>query len=154
MASISIVVNVADLDPLLARLEMAPSLMREASDKAMLPSVLAVQEQVRDRTPVVTGRLISSERWDVGINATEVTGAVFTNVSYAPYVEGGRGPVEAKRAKALRFQSRDGKLIFRKRVGPAAGRHMFREGWQAARPEVIRFFVDAARDVTRAIAGK
>lgn len=50
------------------------------------------------------------------------TGVDVQAIPYAKWAIGGRGPVVAKRAKALRFYDRSGKVIFRKRVGPAPAR--------------------------------
>lgn len=47
-----------------------------------------------------------------------VAGVNYEEARYFQYVIEGRGPVEARKAKALRFEV-DGKVIFRKRVGPA-----------------------------------
>jgi hypothetical protein len=48
-------------------------------------------------------------------------GEIVATEKYASFVENGRGPVEVKRAKFLRFEI-DGQLFFRKRVKEAAPR--------------------------------
>lgn len=48
-------------------------------------------------------------------------GEIAATMPYASYVENGRGPVVAKKARFLRFVI-DGVVFFRKRVGPAAPR--------------------------------
>lgn len=117
----------------------------------MAKSVLLVEGAVKARTPRVTGRLFSSINGRVtGIG--EVTGRVGANVSYARFVERGRGPVVATRAKALRFRGRDGRMIFRRAVGPALGRFMFREGLAASAESIRGFFRDSAKRVTEFIA--
>lgn len=55
---------------------------------------------------------------------------------YAGAVNFGRGPVVAKRAKALRFEV-NGEIIFRKSVGPAPAQHFAEKGLQAAEPQIM-----------------
>lgn len=63
--------------------------------------------------------------------------------NYAQAVEFGRGPVVAKRARMLRFQLRDGTVLFRKRVGPAKAQHFLGRAFDASRSSLDRE-VDAA----------
>lgn len=72
---------------------------------------------------VRTGRLRSSlELRVVSGGGRRVRILVGTRVKYAPIVHNGRGPVVAKRAKALRFTLPNGNVVIRKSVGPARPR--------------------------------
>lgn len=44
---------------------------------------------------------------------------VYSNAEHAPYVEFGRGPVEAEEGEYLKFTDENGNVIFRKRVDAA-----------------------------------
>lgn len=50
---------------------------------------------------------------------TITVGVSYEQIPYARWALEGRGPVQAIRAKALRFYDENGKPVFRKRVGPA-----------------------------------
>lgn len=135
--------EVDGVDRVLAGLKAAPGIIEAADREAMGKSVFVVEAAVKSRTPRVTGRLFSS------INGRTSTigglhGSVRTNVHYARYVESGRGPVEAKPGGFLRFRI-GGRWVYRKRVGPAAGRFMFREGLAASAGQVKDIFRDAAK---------
>jgi len=58
---------------------------------------------------------------------------------HAPWVERGRGPVEAKQAKALRFEV-EGRILFRRRVGPARARPFLRPALEWARAQAPDLF--------------
>lgn len=151
--TVTINVTAANLDRLAEGLKIAPAVLEEASVEAMQKSVLLVEADVKALTPRVTGRLFSSIGHAVDPTVGKLRGSVGTAVNYAPYVEEGRGPIVAK-AKALRFRGRDGKIIYRRAVGPALGRHMFRVGLQTAMPAVRQFFVDAVKKVADAAKGR
>jgi len=70
------------------------------------------------------------------------SGSWGTNVPYMKIHEDGRGPVVASPGKMLRFEI-GGKVLFRKRVGPAAGRHMFRKAAIQVR-RMVRMEMSAA----------
>jgi hypothetical protein len=89
-----------------------------------------------------TGRLAS----DVAITTRVSGSAITTNVewrarssrgfAYSRTVHDGRGPVVARRAKALHFFI-DGQEFFRKRVGPAKGTRFAERGLQAAEAAIV-----------------
>ena len=136
-------------DRVLVGLEVAPAVLEAAKVEAMGKSVFLLEAAVKARTPRVTGRLFSSINGAVQIGPA-LQGRVSTSVRYAPWVEGGRGPVTVRTAKALRFRI-DGRTIFRRVVGPAVGRYMFREGLAASKPAIFQIFRDAMRKVADAI---
>jgi len=57
----------------------------------------------------------------VGVTQTKAGYELQARAPHARWVEDGRGPVVAKRAKMLRFEV-GGRVLFRKRVGPARAR--------------------------------
>jgi len=62
------------------------------------------------------------------------TQVIDNSKEYAQYVEYGRGPVRAINAKALRFVI-DGKVLFRKSVGPMKAQPFVNESIRAASPK-------------------
>lgn len=89
-----------------------------------------------------TGRLAK----DVAITTRASGSAVTTDVewrarsargfAYSGTVHDGRGPVVARKAKALHFFI-DGQEFFRKRVGPAKGTKFAERGLQAAEQAIV-----------------
>ena len=135
------------VDRVIAGLRAAPEIIDAANAEAMTKSVFFVEAAVKARTPRITGRLFSS------INGRLVDpsqGRISTNVHYAKWVEGGRGPVVAKPGHFLKFKQ-NGETIYRRSVGPAAGRFMFREGLLASMGAIKAFFQDAAKHAAAAI---
>ena len=61
-----------------------------------------------------------------------MAGALRNDMPYARYVDKGRGPVYPVKAKALRFKGKNGKYVFRKRVGPARARPFFTNASRSA----------------------
>lgn len=61
--------------------------------EAMQKAVLLVHGQAKELVPVDTGTLRSSLHPKVIIQGSNIIGKVYTNVSYAPYVEFGTGSV-------------------------------------------------------------
>ena len=154
MAGISIEVSVNGLDPLLRRLEFAPFLMDQEAGKAMEDSTANLRDIVKVLTPVETGYLQGSIRAQSSAYFSEIRGEVFTTVSYAPFVEEGHGEIRPKNAKALRFRPKGSlEAIYRMRVRPVAGVHMFRGGLELALPAIKERFLQAMRAVAEAIAG-
>src|SRR5690554_5921048 len=76
----------------------------------------------KGNAPVRTGQLAASIR----LLRPGRTSALFgTKLSYAKYVEYGRGPVRPKRAKALRFKA-GGSYIYVKYARPTKGKYFMR----------------------------
>lgn len=95
--------------------EQAAEQFNDAVDKGVATTAVQVQRTAQEKVPVDSGELrisIGTHKLDTAIHL------VGTNKHYAPYVEFGRGPVEAKQADALRFWI-DGDITFRQSVGPA-----------------------------------
>lgn len=81
--------------------------------------VLMVEATAKQLAPVDSGRLRSSINSDVRqVGQDLIRGFIGTNVSYAPYIEEGRGRIEASGDGALHFFV-DGEEVFAQSVGPA-----------------------------------
>src|SRR5215469_1796280 len=147
MPGISIEVDLADVEPLIARLDVAPFVMEQEAAKAMEEATDGLARVVKALTPVETGYLQTSIKAQASVRFEEVRGEVFTKVRYAPFVEEGHGEIlpHAPR-KFLRFRPR-GHLdpVYARRVRPVAGEHMFRFGLDAAMPYILERFRAAAR---------
>lgn len=80
-----------------------------------------VVKALQDEAPVRTGRLRKGIGFKTYESGRELEIRVTSEAPYTEYVIRGRGPVEAKHAKALRFEPGPpgSGFIFRRRVGPA-----------------------------------
>lgn len=71
---------------------------------------------------------------------TGTGGEVYGDTGTAPHLRfliEGRGPIEARNAKALRFCIH-GQTIFTKRVGPSKPNDIFRKGYQSSQASIQR----------------
>ena len=99
-----------------------------------------------------TGRLAQSAVITTKVSARSITTEVewrarsSRGFAYSGTVHDGRGPVVAKRAKALHFFI-DGQEFFRKRVGPAKGTKFADRGLAAAEAEIVARHQRAADQV-------
>lgn len=105
---------------------------RLVADEIVQPLTDEVLARAQQTCPVRGGELARSLRSQVEVTSSKVTGAVYTDVEYAPYVHEGRGPIEAAPGRVL------GPLPapyprFVRRVGPAEGQPWLREALEAAR---------------------
>lgn len=78
---------------------------------------------------------------------------VYTNEEHAPYVEYGRGPVEADEGGYLRFENQNGEIIYRKRVDAAEEQPFWRPNERRYRVEGIldETFEEELRDHVRRV---
>lgn len=114
---------------------------------AMQRSVLTLEGRAKGLAPVKTGTLRRSITGVVRPGGGTITGVVGTNVPYARYVEFGRGPVVAK-GRALRFTI-GGRVLFRKRVGPAKANPFFRTAFAQSQAAILREFAEVIPRVAR-----
>lgn len=93
-------------------------------------------------TPVRTGHLRRSiAHKPASFGGGLARGSYGTATPYGPHVEYGRRGIDAGPGRVLRFVPKGSSTpIYRRRVGPAAGHHMFRKGVQRLRPMVRREF--------------
>lgn len=149
-------VDVDGVDKLIRGLEIAPAELDKANAEAMTKAVFLTEGQVKALTPRVTGRLFASINGSVRPGIGETTGRIGTLVSYAKYVESGRGPIVAKhltkrgRPGYLKFRS-GGRWVYARSVGPALGRHMFKRGLEVSLPSIRGYFKEAAQKVADVI---
>lgn len=128
----------------------AQKIVRDELSTAMLASTQDVQTSVTERINHRSGNYARSFARRVQVTATGVIGIITNNARsaagfvYAWTLEHGRGPVFAKRAKALRFEI-GGQVLFRKSVGPAKAQYPMAFGARDAEPRIHGRFL-AARD--------
>lgn len=132
-----------------ARMDAAPQIVGDELTQGIDRLTLQGEAFTKAETPVRTGLLRRSiAHKPATFGGGVATGSWGTATPYARYVEDGRGPVVA-RGRALRFVI-GGTVFYRKRVGPAAGKHMFRKATQRIRPMVAReMSAVAARIIAR-----
>ena len=137
------------------RMAAAPQIVSEELRSATDRLTLQGEALTKAETPVRTGHLRRSIAHKPAVFAGgTVTGSWGTATPYAPYVEEGRGPVVAGPGKVLRFVPKGSdRAIYRKRVGPAAGRHMFRKAVVRIRPMIGREYRAAAQRIIRRMGG-
>jgi hypothetical protein len=97
-------------------------------------------KHARDRANALlknqSGKLGKSARISTRSSANAVNTVVEWTAVHAQWVDRGRGPVVAKRAKFLHFYI-DGQEFFRKRVGPAKAQHFTDRGLAAAETLIV-----------------
>lgn len=107
------------------------------ADRVVTPVTEDVLAEAKRRCPRRGGELERSLTYRVDVRGGEVTGTVYTDVEYAPYVHEGRGPVEARPGGAL------GPLPapyprFVRRVAAAEGQPWLLESLRSAQPFPVR----------------
>lgn len=116
-----------------ASFSINPNLARELTIPFVNRIVRQAVNEAKRECPVDEGRLRSSIDGTVSVRGATVVGRIGTSVSYALYVHEGRGPITASPGKVLRFKPKGSQVfIFRKSVGPAAGKPFLVNGLQAA----------------------
>ena len=129
----SFTVDASDMDRFGTRLQGAERIVGNALTRGVDRLTIAAEGFAKEGVGVRTGHLRRSIAHRPAVFAGGVaTGSVGTNVPYARIHEEGRGPVVA-RGKALRFTV-GGKTIYRKRVGPAAGRWYMKKARARVQP--------------------
>ena len=164
------ILNIGDLHPVLRRIDNFNGQLTEQFAATMWASVLDMEREVVERTPVgtgysPTGNLRGSIFSEVYGTPVGLYGAVATPALYGICVELGTKPhwpppgaltdwvrlvlgVEEDEVPSVEF------LIRRKiaRVG-TDGQLMFEKGYQASEPKILRMFLAAFRRVAKAIGG-
>lgn len=136
-----------------ARMAQAPQIVGDELTTGVDRLTLQGERFTKVETPVRTGHLRRSIAMTPAVFAGGVaTGSWGTATPYARYVEEGRGPVVASPGKMLRFTV-GGRVLFRKRVGPARGRFMFRKALQRVRPLVQREMSAAISRIVSRLGG-
>lgn len=144
-------IELEGLDELIAKLN-GNSLYAGPVKDAFNRSVLHLESQVKERTPVDTGRLRSSVTHAIDSSVIPLWGKVGTNVSYAPMIEFGTKAhvILPRNKKALAFRiGRKGKRIIVMRVnhpGTKAYR-MFQNAYRDSLSQIEGFFRRAAQEI-------
>ena len=128
-----------------------PAIANDELRIGMQRSVHAVLGQSMKNTPVITGHLRRGQTSEVRGAGGTLIGVVGTNVPYARAVHDGRGPVEARPGGVLRFVIR-GKVLYRKRVGPAKANPFMRNALAQMRPTIHKEFALVAGRIAKRIA--
>lgn len=138
-----------------ARMAQAPQIVGDELTRSVDRITLQGERFTKVETPVRTGHLRRSIAMSPAVFVGgAATGSWGTATPYARYVEEGRGPVVAGPGKVLRFVPKGSSTpIYRKRVGPARGRFMFRKALQRVRPLVGREMRDGVRRIVARLGG-
>lgn len=114
--------RVDGLDPFVRRMAGAQTVVGDELRRAVDRCTLMGERESKALVPVKTGHLRRSITHQPATFAGGVArGRWGTNVPYARHVEFGRGPVVAGPGRVLRFEV-GGRVLYRKRVGPARAR--------------------------------
>ena len=145
----SFIVDTTELEKMAAALSVTDQIVQSE----MVPGMRQAGEAVRDAAVAHihnrSGELAASGRAEITATGQTVECRVRFGAKYAFWVEEGRGPVVAK-GRALRFVI-GGVTLFRKRVGPAAGVHYLRKGYEDAKGRVDAILRQTADRIARRI---
>ena len=127
----------------------APLIIRDELTTGMNRATVQVQKYATARIKHKSGALGRGFKRQVRVSSNAILGIVSNTAKHAKWVEFGRGPVVAKRAKVLRFEI-DGQVLFRKSVGPAAAQHFMSGGLRDAEGAIMgEFRASSARIIQR-----
>lgn len=137
--------------------EDGPRIVQKNMLLGMEDGVNVLHRDTLDLTPRCrTGNLQGSLQKSIMQTARSVHGQVKSLGSKAPYnryVHDGRGPVQARKGKALRLQLCDGTVLFRKRVKAAPASPFMDKGRNRAEPKVYRYFDEAVQRIVVELGG-
>ena len=83
--------TIRGLSSLMRKLDQLGGNSKEVLNKAVEDCTVFVRDDARKRCPEDTGDLRKSIDYKVEVSGSSVTGTVYTNMEYAPYVEFGTG---------------------------------------------------------------
>lgn len=150
--------TVANLDPLVGRLNGSTALLEAELLAAMQRSTLAVQKTAMEVSPVDTGTL--RRAWTV--KATALEGVVANNVPYAPTMEYGRraGAAMPPAGALLGWMGRKGipaeaEFVVRRAISSRgiAAKRMAQQALERNRPGILEEFRQAALRFAQKVAG-
>jgi hypothetical protein len=137
--------------------EDGATIAQEEMLSAMEEGVTDLHGGIKDVTPKCrTGKLQDSLQKEIMQSARSISGTVKSLGSVAPYneyVHDGRGPVEAKKGKALRITFCDGTVIFRKRVKASTANPFMDKGLRKAQPSIQQRFDEAEARIVQRLEG-
>ena len=149
----SIQIETPDLSALTARYAQAQSIIREELTGGVTAAAQAGEAQAKRLVGVKTGNLRRSIIATPGRYAGGTVSASYgTNVPYARYHEEGRGAIDAGPGRVLRFEI-GGKVLFRRRVGPAKGRFYMKKSRDWLEPQVAAEMRKRVQNIIRRLGG-
>lgn len=83
--------RIRGLEQLLTKLETLGGNIEDTMRKSIDDCTTFVKDEARLRCPVDTGDLRQSILSETSVNGGKITGTVYTNMEYAPYIEFGTG---------------------------------------------------------------
>ncbi len=145
----------------------APEIVIEEMTAAVTGGFLLAEREIRERTPVgapatLKGSIAARE---TRVTATGVIGVVSTSIGHAVPVELGTKPHfppvapladwAVSKLGVSREEAEGVGLAIARRIAAhgTEGAYMFRDGFEAVRPQVERMFRDAARRIVARLAG-
>ena len=144
----------------------APEIVIEEMTAAVTGGSLLAEREIRERTPTgATGSLKGSIRSETRVTATGALGVVSTSIGHAVPVELGTRPHfppvapladwAVSKLGVSREEAEGVGLAIARRIAAhgTEGAYMFRDGFEAVRPQVERMFRDAARRIVARLAG-
>lgn len=137
-------VDVADVLDMARIMNDGPTIVQREMLWGMEGGVTVLHGDIKDVTPKCrSGKLQESLQKSITQTGKDITGEVKSLGSIAPYnryVAEGRGPVVAKKGKALKITLCNGTVLFRKRVRGAAANDFMGKGRDRAQPKIFRRF--------------
>lgn len=125
-------------------LRLLPAAIDEAKIAAMDESLDMARTNIRFRTPMRSGKLMSA--WDTRQDIPGSLGVIFNSTKYARPVEGGARPHEIRpRFKRALFWPGAGHPVKVVHHPGMIGRHMGREGMKASIPGIVATFAKHLR---------
>ena len=151
----SFTIDFSDFDDFAARMQKAPEIVGQELKTGVDRTTIAGEGFTKENTPVATGNL----RRNIIHKAATFSGGMArgswgTVTPYARRVEEGRRGFSAGPGKVLAFKPKGSdRVIFRKRVGPAAGAFMFKKAMLRIRPVHRREMDGAIKRIIARLGG-
>lgn len=137
------------------RFQRASNELKAAQRDEMRDMGRTIVRVLQEEAPVRTGRLRRGIRFRTYQRLKDTELRITSEAPYTELVIRGRGPVVAKRAKALRFEPGPpgSGFIFRKRVGPAKANPFQKRAFAKLQDEPMRAARRIAGRIERAYSG-
>ena len=136
------------LDEMVERLDKAHTRLKTPRGVAEAIAKIALYWTKRETPIGLTRKLERGLRYRLHPGVGSFLLEIVSDQDYAKYVIFGRGPVRPIRAKALRWVTKGGKVVFAKYAKPSKPNDFPARGWQAARPDIVRQWGDWLQGIT------
>ena len=145
----------SDFDDFAARMQKAPEIVGQELKTGVDRTTMTGEGFTKENTPVATGHLRRSISFTPATYGGGIARGQWGTVTpYARPVEEGRRGFSAGPGKVLAFKPKGSdRVIFRKRVGPAAGAFMFRKAMLRIRPVHRREMDGAIKRIIARLGG-